>query len=444
MSKLEQLINELCPDGVEYKTIGEIATYRRGSFPQPYTNSSFYGGENSMPFVQVADIENEGFKLKENTKQTISKIAQPKSVFVPAGTVICSIQGTIGRVAITQYDAYVDRTIAIFERFIIEIDKKFFAYCIEVKFGIEKLFARGSTLKTITKEEFTKFSIPVPPIEVQEEIVRILDNFKKISTELSSTLSAEFLARKQQYEYYRDYLLSFDDEDVEKVIPDIDCSKVEYMKLGDIATDIYRGAGIKRDEVTETGTPCVRYGEIYTTYNVTFDTCVSHTDESKLSSKKYFEHGDVLFAITGESVEDIAKSCVYLGNEKCLAGGDIVVLKHNQNPKYMAYALSTTNAQMQKSKGKVKSKVVHSSVPAISDIVVPIPPLTEQEKIANMIERFDMLCNGISEGIPAEIEARKQQYEYYRDTLLSFNQEQCSQIVNVEREREREQDAVNH
>ena len=125
-----------------------------------------------------------------------------------------------------------------------------------------------------------------------------------------------------------------------------------------------------------------------------------------------------------------------LGHDKCLAGGDIVVLKHNQNPKYMAYVLSTTNAQSQKSKGKVKSKVVHSSVPAISDIIIPIPPLAEQEKIANMIERFDHLCNDISNGLPAEIEARKKQYEYYRDTLLSFDDKACSHIVKVERERE--------
>lgn len=111
-----------------------------------------------------------------------------------------------------------------------------------------------------------------------------------------------------------------------------------------------------------------------------------------------------------------------MGNDKCLAGGDIVVLKHNQNPKYMAYVLSTTNAQMQKSKGKVKSKVVHSSVPAIKDIVIPIPPLDEQERIANIIEKFDKLCNDISEGIPAEIEARKQQYEYYRNKLLTFKE----------------------
>ena len=124
MSKIEELIKKLCPNGVQYKTIGEVATYRRGSFPQPYTNSSFYGGEGAMPFVQVADIEDNGFKLKEKTKQTISKIAQPKSIYVPKGTVICSIQGTIGRVAITQYDSYIDRTIAIFESFKIKINKR--------------------------------------------------------------------------------------------------------------------------------------------------------------------------------------------------------------------------------------------------------------------------------------------------------------------------------
>ena len=85
---------------------------------------------------------------------------------------------------------------------------------------------------------------------------------------------------------------------------------VEYKTLGDIATDIYRGSGIKRDQIKEVGIPCVRYGEIYTTYGVWFDKCVSHTDEGIISNPKYFEYGDILFAITGESVEDIAKSWV--------------------------------------------------------------------------------------------------------------------------------------
>lgn len=196
---------------------------------------------------------------------------------------------------------------------------------------------------------------------------------------------------------------------------------VEYKTLGEIAVDIYRGAGITRDQVTAEGTPCVRYGEIYTTYGVWFDKCVSHTDESKLLSKKYFEHGDILFAITGESVDDIAKCCVYIGHEKCLAGGDIVVLKHNQNPKYLSYALATTDACQQKSKGKVKSKVVHSSVPAIREIKVPVPPIEVQCEIVRILDDYTENIVELQNQLTAEITARQKQYEFYRDKLLTFD-----------------------
>ena len=138
--------------------------------------------------------------------------------------------------------------------------------------------------------------------------------------------------------------------------------------------------------------------------------------------KKYFENCDILFAITGESVEEIAKSCAYVGNEKCLAGGDIAVMKHKQNPKYLAYALSTTDAQRQKSYGKIKSKVVHANVPSIKSISIPLPPLDEQERIADILDKFHNLVTDISQGIPAEIELRKKQYEYYRDKLLNFKE----------------------
>ena len=196
---------------------------------------------------------------------------------------------------------------------------------------------------------------------------------------------------------------------------------VEYKTLGEIAVDIYRGAGITRDQVTAEGTPCVRYGEIYTTYGVWFDKCVSHTDESKLLSKKYFEHGDILFAITGESVDDIAKCCAYIGHEKCLAGGDIVVLKHNQDPKYLSYVLATTDARQQKSKGKVKSKVVHSSVPAIREIKVPIPPIEIQREIVRILDDYTENIVELQNQLTAEITARQKQYEFYRDKLLTFD-----------------------
>jgi type I restriction enzyme S subunit len=185
---------------------------------------------------------------------------------------------------------------------------------------------------------------------------------------------------------------------------------------------MFRGSGITRDQITKIGTPCVRYGEIYTTYNILFDQCLSYTNKESITGRKYFEYGDVLFAITGESVSEIAKSCVYVGNEKCLAGGDIVVMKHNQNPKYLAYALSTADAQNQKSKGKVKSKVVHSSIPALREIIVPIPSLDEQARIVAILDRFDTLTTDLTSGLPAEIEARRKQYEYYRDKLLTFRE----------------------
>ena len=155
----------------------------------------------------------------------------------------------------------------------------------------------------------------------------------------------------------------------------------EYKKLGEIATEMYRGSGIKRDQVTKEGTPCVRYGEIYTTYNISFDTCVSHTNIESITSPKYFEHGDLLFAITGESVEDIGKTIAYLGDEKCLCGGDIICMKHRQNPKYLAYALSTPDAIRQKGIGKTKLKVVHTNAPALKAISIPLAPLPEQQSI---------------------------------------------------------------
>ena len=207
------------------------------------------------------------------------------------------------------------------------------------------------------------------------------------------------------------------DELIRELCPD----GVEYKTLGEIAVDIYRGAGITRDQVTVDGTPCVRYGEIYTTYGVWFDKCVSHTDEAKLTSKKYFEYGDILFAITGESVDDIAKCCAYIGHEKCLAGGDIVVLKHNQEPKYLSYVLATTDARQQKSKGKVKSKVVHSSVPAIREIKVPIPPIEIQREIVRILDDYTENIVELQNQLTAEITARQKQYEFYRDKLLTFD-----------------------
>ncbi|GAA9958704.1 restriction endonuclease subunit S [Helicobacter pylori] len=147
--------------------------YRRGSFPQPYGNPQWYS-DNGMPFVQVYDV-GENFKLTQKTKQKISKIAQPMSVFVPKNSVIITLQGTIGRVALTQYDCYCDRTILIFDNNTLNgVNKYFFVLSLFTKFEEEKRKADGSIIKTITKQTLKDFEIPLPPLNEQIAIANIL------------------------------------------------------------------------------------------------------------------------------------------------------------------------------------------------------------------------------------------------------------------------------
>ena len=402
MCKLEDSIAELCPGGVEYKQLWEITNFRNGKGHEKAIKT--YG---QYIVVNSRFISTNG-RIKKYSETQISPLFVDDILIVmsdlPNGRALakCYLVEEDNRYTLNQ------RIGALSPKDKNVLYSKFLYYVLNRNNQLLK-YNNGVDQTNLKKNEILNIFIPLPPLPIQEEIVRILDNFTELTTELTTQLTAELTARKQQYEYYRDSLLTFGDD-------------VEWKTLGEIATDMYRGSGIKRDQVTESGIPCVRYGEIYTTYNIWFDSCVSHTAEKEISNKKYFEHGDVLFAITGERVEEIAKSCVYIGQEKCLAGGDTVVMKHNENPKYLAYALLTNNAQIQKSKGKVKSKVVHSSVPALREIKIPVPPLTEQARIVAILDRFDTLVNDITTGLPAEIEARNQQYEYYRDKLLTFKE----------------------
>lgn len=377
MSRINELIQQFCPDGVEYLQLGDVAEYRRGSFPQPYGNIEWYGGDGALPFVQVADVA-ENMTLVKNTKQKISKLAQSKSVFVPKGTVIVTLQGSIGRVAITQYDSYVDRTLAIFEKYKIRINKKYFAYQLEKKFEIEKEFARGSTLKTITKEEFTKFLIPLPPLPIQEEIVNILDKF----TLLEAELEAELEARKKQYEHYRDRLLSFEGKNV------------EWKTLGEVSSNIASGKNKVR----------VENGEfpIYGSTGI-----IGFTNEYIYTEKQ------LLIARVGANA-----GLVQVANGKYDVSDNTLIIQNLKDIKldFLYYILQHKN---------INQYAVGGGQPLITagqlkKLLVPIPSLPEQERIVNILDKFDALVNDISIGLPAEIEARRKQYEYYRNRLLTF------------------------
>lgn len=159
----------------DVKRLKDIAKYRRGSFPQPYGLSKWYDDVSGAPFIQVFDVA-ENMKLKPETQRKISKEAQEMSVFVKKGSIVLTIQGSIGRIAITQYDAYVDRTLLLFESFNVPIDIYYFAYAVFTLFQIEEQRAPGGTIKTITKEKLSEFLLPLPSKTEQIAISTILLN----------------------------------------------------------------------------------------------------------------------------------------------------------------------------------------------------------------------------------------------------------------------------
>lgn len=402
MSKLNEQLREICSNGVEYKKIVDVMDFRNGK-----GHEKLIAAEGKYVVVNSKFISSNG-EIKKYSNEQISPLYIDDVLMImsdlPNGRALAKT------FLVKQNHVYTlnQRICALSVKNKNILLPEFANYYLNRNFQF-LAYDNGIDQTNLKKEDILNAKIPIPPILIQGKIVHILDSFSFLVAELQNKLQTELTSRKKQYNYYRDTLLSFD-------------NTVKKVKLKDIAADIYRGAGIKREEVTETGIPCVRYGEIYTTYNTWFDACVSHTKLEYVSNPKYFEHGDILFAITGESVEDIAKSVAYMGNEKCLAGGDIVVLKHNQEPRYLAHVLSTYEARKQKSKGKIKSKVVHSSVPAIEDIEIPLPSIEVQRRYADVLDNFEKICNDLNIGLPAEIEARQKQYEYYRDKLLEFKE----------------------
>ena len=394
---------------VVWKPLEEVATFRRGSFPQPYTKSEWYGGDNSMPFVQVADMEDNKFNLVPITKQKISQLAMPKSIFVPKGTILVSLQGTIGRVAITQYDSYVDRTIAIFTHIDNEIDIRYFAYQLQLIFGIKKENARGSTIKTITKEEFSAFQIPLPPLSVQQEIVRILDKF----TQLEAELEAELESRKRQYEYYRNKLLTFNEIG--------EGTKVEWKTLGEIG-EIRMCKRILKEQTSDYGEiPFYKIG----TFGKDADAYISKELFNEYRAKyNYPNVGDILISASGT----IGRTVIFDGKEAYFQDSNIVWIENDQKKvlnKYLFYCYQI--AKWNISEGGTIQRLYNDN---LRKTLIPIPypnnpekSLEEQQRIASILDKFDTLVNSISEGLPKEIALRRKQYEYYRERLLSFPKE---------------------
>lgn len=393
MSKIDDLIKQYCPNGVEYDIIENICRISRGR-----VMSKEYLRDNIGEYpVYSSQTINEGMLGKIDTYDYDGEYltwttdgANAGSIFYRTGkfsiTNVCGLLKVISDKVNTKFLHYYLGTVA----------KKY----VNAGMGNPKLMS--NVMATI--------KVAVPPLPVQEEIVRILDAFSSLEAELE----AELEARKKQYEYYRNKLLTFDENTTGG-------GRIKFIQLGDVGTFI-RGNGLQKKDFTDTGVGCIHYGQIYTYYGTFAERTKSYVSNELAEKLKKAQTGDLIIATTSENVEDVGKAVAWLGDENICISGDAFIYHHNQNPKYMSYLFQTNSFFEQKKKCITGVKVMRINDVAMSKFKFGFPPIEEQERIVAILDKFDSLVNDISEGLPAELTARRQQYEYYRNKLLTFEE----------------------
>lgn len=274
---------------------------------------------------------------------------------------------------------------------------------------------------TVTSENFGLIATVCPPLQEQIKIGIYLN--KKVSQ-----IDKLIANQEKQIEALKAYKQSLITKVVTKGLnPDVQMKDSGVDSIGFVPshwlvcrskyvfTELLKGAGISKDDVFENGNiQCVRYGEIYTKYDISFKETFSKTFEDRITSKVFLNRGDIIFSATGELVEEIGKNVVYLGNDKCLAGGDIIIGKHSENPEFLNYAMYCSASQLQKSKGKAKLKVVHISALNIGNVIVSIPPIFEQNAIVEFLNKKMFLIAKIITSKKKKIEFLKE----YKNSII--------------------------
>lgn len=374
--------------------LSEYSSYRRGSFPQPYGNKEWYGGNNAMPFVQVVDVL-ENLRLVADTKQKISVLAQPMSVFVPSDSVIVTLQGSIGRVAITQYDAYVDRTILIFEDYISQTNKEFWAYTIRNKFEIESQKAPGGTIKTITKEALSNFKVSIPNYSEQSAIgslFRTLDN-----------LLSSYKDNLANYQSLKANMLSKMFPKAGQTVPEIRLDgfegEWEVQTLKELAS-FSKGNGYTKNDLVNFGKEIILYGRLYTNYQTVIskvNTFVTTVKANTVISKG----GEVIVPSSGESAEDISRASV-VEKSGIILGGDLNIIypdRNKVNSIFLALTISNGSQQKELIKRAQGKSVVHLRNNDLEKVVLNYPSIEEQQAISSYFSNFDNLINSHQEKI---------------------------------------------
>lgn len=418
MTKLEKLIEELCPNGVEYKTLGEIATIVRGASPRPI-KKYVTNDENGVNWIKIGDVK-QGSKYITETKEKITKEGALKSRFVKTGDFILSNSMSFGRPYILKIDGCIHDgwlSISNFEDYVIT---DYFYYTLmstSIQNEMKQKASFGGAVQNLNADIVKSIKIPLPPLEVQAEIVKILDDYSTSVTALQQELEKELTARKKQYEYYRDVLLTFDD-------------RIERKALNDVIISLNTGLNPRQFFKLNTDDAA----NYYITIREIRGGRIVPTDKTDLindealrlcNNRSNLEVGDILFSGTG-TIGETAVIIDEPSNWNIKEG--VYAIKPDSRfvlSKFLRYLLMTEPVKQAYMKKVAGGTVKSIPMGELKKIVLPIPSLEEQERIVQILDRFDKLCNDISEGLPAEIEARRKQYEYYRDKLLSFNVREC-------------------
>lgn len=186
--------------------------------------------------------------------------------------------------------------------------------------------------------------------------------------------------------------------------------------------EFIRGRRFTKADYVEDGVPCIHYGEIYTRYGAAADSAISHVRADMAASLRYAKPGDVVITDVGETVEDVGKAVAWVGAEDVAIHDHCYAFRHSMNPKFVSYCMQTSSFIAEKAKYVARTKVNTLLIGGFSKIRIPVPSLEEQERIVAILDKFDALVNDISVGLPAEIAARRRQYAYYRDRLLTFKE----------------------
>ena len=272
-------------------------------------------------------------------------------------------------------------------------------------------------------DNWKKIKIPLPSLETQEKIVKILDSYTEYITELQEKLKIELQARNKQYNYYRDMLLS--EDYLNKISEKLDSLNNEndvlrLTTLGEIGK-FTRGNGLQKKDFREKGKPVIHYGQIYTQYDFSTEKTISFTEEDIFSKLRKAKPNDILIATTSENIEDVAKSTVWLGNEEVGFSGDMYSYSTNENSKYIAYYFQTAEFQKQKERKVTGTKLIRIHGEDMEKFTISLPPIEIQNKIVKILDRFQELLSDTKGLLPLEIEQRRKQYEYYREKLLTFD-----------------------